>query len=243
MAATQQKTVAFFGATGGVGLSALKHNLDAGNHCIAMCRTPEKLKALLSTEQLEKLDLRQGNIRDASVVTQCLRAPSGQLVDTVVFSVGAGLTSTMSIDDPLVCREGIAVVIDAIAQLRRDGAAGQPHVIACSTTGMSRFGRDLPLLMSPLYHIALKKPHEDKMAMEDKLAASNELFTIVRMSLLNNGETSKKVRVGIEDPKTGREVTEIGYFISREDSGKWIADNLVLSRNPKYENKIVMITT
>lgn len=79
--------------------------------------------------------------------------------------------------------------------------------------------------------------------MEDRFIGSGENFTIVRASILNDGETKKTVRVGIEDPKTGRESTEIGYFISREDSGRWTAENLISKKTQKYENKILMITT
>lgn len=78
--------------------------------------------------------------------------------------------------------------------------------------------------------------------MEDRLVESGETYTIIRASLLVNGETSKKIRVGIEDPKTGRESEAIGYTISREDTGKWVADNLVLQLDGKYVNKIVMVT-
>ena len=74
---------------------------------------------------------------------------------------------------------------------------------------------------------------------------SGEAYTMIRASLLVDGETNKEIRVGIEDPKTGRESSAIGYTISREDTGKWIANNLVLVPKPdrKYVNKIVMITT
>ena len=78
--------------------------------------------------------------------------------------------------------------------------------------------------------------------MEDRLVASQEAYTIVRASLLTNGESTKEIRVGIEDPKTGQESKAIGYTISREDTGKWIAENLVLERNAKYANKIVTVT-
>lgn len=88
----------------------------------------------------------------------------------------------------------------------------------------------------------LKVPHEDKKAMEDRLVESGEAYTIIRASLLVDGETSKEVRVGIEDPKTGRESQAIGYTISREDTGKWVADNLVLRVDGRYVNKIVMVT-
>ena len=78
--------------------------------------------------------------------------------------------------------------------------------------------------------------------MEDSLAASNEDFTIVRATWLVNGERDREIRVGIEDPKTGRESEAIGYTISREDAGWWIAENLVLKRDTKYLRKIATIT-
>ena len=78
--------------------------------------------------------------------------------------------------------------------------------------------------------------------MEDRLVESGEDYTIIHPSLLVNGETSNEIRVGIEDPKTGRESTAIGYTISREDTGKWVADNLVLRLDERYVKKIVMVT-
>lgn len=107
---------------------------------------------------------------------------------------------------------------------------------------MSPFGRDIPIAMIPLYHVLLKVPHEDKKAMEDRLVESGEAYTIIRASMLVNGETRKVIRVGIEDPKTGRESEAIGYTISREDTGKWIANNLVLRLDRRYINKIAMVT-
>ena len=136
----------------------------------------------------------------------------------------------------------MAIILESLAQLRSGGAAGRPHIVVCSTTGMSRFGRDVPLAMVPLYHLLLKVPHKDKKIMEDRLVESGEDYTIIHASLLVNGETSNEIRVGVEDPKTGRESTAIGYTISREDTGKWVADNLVLRLHQKYVNKIVMVT-
>jgi hypothetical protein len=151
--------------------------------------------------------------------------------------------SKMTIDDPEVCQKGAATLLEALAELRRNGATGTPHIIVCSTTGLSRFGRDVPLAFVPLYHVALKVPHKDKVIMEDRLAGSQEAYTIVRMSLMvSDAESTKKIRVGIEDPKTGRESEAIGYTISKGDAGKWIAENLVLKMDAKYANKIAMIT-
>jgi hypothetical protein len=82
-------------------------------------------------------------------------------------------------------------------------------------------------------------PHEDKLIMEDDLISSGESFTIVRASLMvSEEETTKEVRVGIEDPKTGRESAAIGYTITKGDAGRWIAENLVLKKQEKYHKKI-----
>ena len=236
-------TVAFFGASTGVGLSTLKHTLAAGHQCIALCRYPSKLTAIFPTDTTPNLKLVRGNAHDVAAVSQCLQGSDGKLVDIVVSTIGSKpVLSKLSIDDPEVCRKGAAALLDALAELRRRGATGSPYIILGSTTGISRFGRDIPLAMIPLYHVLLKVPHEDKVIMEDRLVASQEAYTIVRASLLTNGESNKEIRVGVEDPKTGRESNAIGYSISREDTGKWIAGNLVLKRNAQYANKIATIT-
>jgi hypothetical protein len=237
------KTVAFFGASTGVGLSALKRTLAAGHQCIALCRAPSKLTAIFPTDTAPNLKIVQGNAHDVASVSQCLQGEDGKLVDAVVSTIGGRFVmSKMGIDDPGVCRKGAATLLEALAELRRSGATGSPPAIAVSSTGLSRFGRDVPLAMVPLYHIMLKVPHEDKVSLEDRLVASQEAYTIVRASFLTDGESTKKIRVGIEDPKTGRDSKAIGYSISREDTGKWIAENLVLMRDAKYSNKITTIT-
>ncbi|ORY68880.1 uncharacterized protein BCR38DRAFT_424564 [Pseudomassariella vexata] len=237
------ETVAFLGASTGVGLSALKHTLATGRRCIALCRNPEKLSAILPATSNPNLEIVQGNAHDVAAVSRCLQPSSGALVSTVVSTIGgAFIFSKMTLDDPEVCRKGMVTLLEALDQLRRDGAVGKPHIIICSTTGMSRFGRDTPLAVVPMYKVLLKVPHEDKIVMEDLLVESEEEYTIVRASLMVNGETTKKIRVGIEDPRTGRESDAIGYTISREDAGRWVAENLVLSRDGRYNKKIATIT-
>ncbi|KAI1850975.1 hypothetical protein JX266_003640 [Neoarthrinium moseri] len=237
------ETVAFFGASGGVGLTALQDTLATGRNCIALCRTPSKLTDILQPASYPNLKVVQGNAHDVAALSQCLLASPGRLVDTVVTTIGAKL-SGMTIDDPQVCQKGMSALVEALAQLRRDGATGKPHIIACSTTGMSRFGRDIPIAMMPMYHFMLKVPHKDKIIMEDRLVASGENYTIVRPSFMvgPEGFKMKPIRVGIEDPKTGRETEAIGYAISKEDAGRWVAQNLVLDRPAQYNNKIVSIT-
>ena len=237
------KTIAFLGASTGVGLAALKHTIAAGHQSIALCRNPSKLISIFPTETTPNLKIIQGNAHDIASVSQCLEAPNGKLVDIVVSSIGgAFILSRMTVDDPEVCRKGAATLLEALAQLRRSGITGEPHIIACSGTGFSKFRRDVPLLVLPFYHFLLKVPHADKIAMEESIVGSKESFTVVRMAWLTAGESATVVRVGIEDPVAGPESMAIGYTISKEDAGRWIAENLVRRRDTKYENKMVTIT-
>ncbi|KAI1323305.1 hypothetical protein F5Y16DRAFT_403607 [Xylariaceae sp. FL0255] len=241
---SQSETIAFFGASTGVGLAALKSTLASGRKCIALCRTPSKLSALVPTESNPNLEIVQGNAHDITSVSNCLLARPGVLVDQVISTIGgAFIASKMTLDDPEVCQKGMAVLLEALTNLRREGAVGKPRIIVYSTTGMSRFGRDIPIAMIPLYHVMLKVPHADKIIMEDRLVESGEAFTIIRGSfMVSDAETNKEIRVGIEDPQTGRESKAIGYFISKSDAGRWMAEHLVIKRDDRYLNKIAMIT-
>lgn len=237
------KTITFLGASTGVGLYALKHTLAAGHKCIALCRTPSKLTDILPIESNPNLEVIQGNAHDKTVLSKALVKKDGTLVDEIVSTIGGKfIFSRMTIDDPNVCRKGMAALLETITQLRRDGARGRPRIIVCSTTGLSDFGRDVPLVLSPLYHVMLKVPHIDKKAMEKALVESGEDFTIIRASLLVDGETDTVIRVGIEDPKKGRESDAIGYTISREDTGRWVSEHLILNGEGKYLNKIATVT-
>ncbi|KAI9927478.1 hypothetical protein ASPWEDRAFT_44827 [Aspergillus wentii DTO 134E9] len=238
-------TVAFFGASAGVGLSALNHTLAAGHQCIALCRNPSKLTAIFPPASTSNLTVMEGNAHDVDAVSKCLQTPTGKLVDLIVTTIGGKpIISKMSVtlDDPHVCQQGATVLLEAITYLRSRGITGNPHIIACSTTGLSRFARDVPLPMVPVYTVMLKVPGEDKKIMEDRFAESGEAYTIVRASRLVDGETDKMVRVGLEDSTTGTESKAIGYSISREDTGKWIAEHLVMKRDARYLNKIATIT-
>lgn len=238
------KTIAFIGASTGVGLSALRHSLAAGYKCIAICRVPSKLSDIFPPESTPNLKIIEGNAHDIKVVSQCLNAGEGKLVDFIVSTIGSRPDwKKLSIEDPNCCRKAMATILEALAQLRNAGITGKPHIIPFSTTGMSQYGRDYPIALAFFYLVLLKVPHEDKHEMEAMLFNSGEPYTVVRGSLLTNGETTRTVRVGIEDHWTGRESEAIGYTITREDSGKWIVENLISQRDDKYNNKILMITT
>ncbi|KAK3368548.1 hypothetical protein B0H63DRAFT_488681 [Podospora didyma] len=238
-----QKTIVFLGASTGIGLAALRHTLTAGHQCIAICRTPSKLTDILPIPANPNLQVVQGNAHDGAVLAKCIRKADGTLVDQIVSTIGPKPNMlTMQMDDPFVCRKFMSTLLETLTKLRNEGATGRPRIVVASTTGMSKFGRDTPLVIVPFYNVVLKVPHQDKGGMEDALAASGEEFTIVRATWLLNGEKNKPIRVGIEDPKTGRESEAIGYSISREDAGRWVAENLVIVNDTTYRNKIATIT-
>jgi nucleoside-diphosphate-sugar epimerase len=233
------KTIAFLGASTGVGLSTLRSSLSAGHQCVALCRNPAKLSAV----QSPNLRVVEGNAHDIESVSKLVLASEGKFVDEIISTIGGKyIFSKLTLDDVNVCEMGMRTLLQAISNLRAQGVAGEPHIIMCSTTGMSKFGRDIPLLMVPMYHVLLKVPHEDKRKAEDLLVESGEAFTIVRASLLTDGESDTVIRTGIEDPKSGVEVLTLGYTISREDAGRWMAENLVHKVDPKHLNKTLTIT-
>lgn len=82
------KTVAFMGASTGIGLATLKHTLAAGHKCIALCRTPSKLTAMLPPTSNPNLQVIQGDAHDIDTVSQLLLKEDGALVDVVVSTIG-----------------------------------------------------------------------------------------------------------------------------------------------------------
>ncbi|KAI0204093.1 hypothetical protein F4808DRAFT_414744 [Astrocystis sublimbata] len=242
---TPSETIAFIGASGGVGLAALKHSLDSGRRCVALCRKPEKLTTIMPLEKYPNLRVMQGNAHDVAALSKCLLARPGVLVDQIVSTIGgAFIASKLTIDDPEVCAKGTAALLEALDGLRRNGALGRPHIIVCSTAGTSKFGRDIPIAVVPFHHIFLKVPAKDKVIMEDRIVASGENFTIVRPSIMSSEEeTTKTVRVGIEDPKTGVKSSAIGYSITKGDAGRWIAEVLILTKSNEYNHMVATITS
>ncbi|KAK2055312.1 hypothetical protein LY76DRAFT_578396 [Colletotrichum caudatum] len=223
MSSAHPKTILFLGATGGCGLSALRRSLDAGFTCIALCRTPSKLASVLLPEQYPNLlRIAQGNAHDANDVARHLVSP----MDPTCF--------------------GMVTLLGALGKLRAEKrVSGNPRILALSTTGISKFARDTPLIIAPLYKGLLHVPHEDKRAMEQLLFASNESWTVVRPSFLTNGkeQPSGAVHVGVEDPVKGVEQLAIGYTISREDVGRWIFENLLQKDgSDEFVRKVATVT-
>jgi hypothetical protein len=208
---------------------------------------------MLSGVDTSTLRLEQGNAHSADDLVRCLLPPNNttasppKLPDAIIFSIGNMVSLNMSNFDREVCEKGMVALLTALNTVRtQNNATGRPRLVALSSTGISPLGRDLPLLMMPLY-AALKVPHADKKKLEEKTVASGEEWTIVRPSLLTDGKESgsEKVRVGVEDPVGKKvEVVERGYTISREDVGKWIFEKVVEGGDRgRYVGKAVSLTT
>ncbi|KAK4120243.1 NAD(P)-binding protein [Parathielavia appendiculata] len=256
-----KRTILFLGATGGVGLSALRRSLAADHTCIALCRNPSKLaSAFPSSNPPPNLHLVEGNAHDADTLARCLRDPSSSddrsspvhVVDTVVFSIGA-LPTLTGMTDPHVCEKGMTALLEAVRRVREEDKNNEwrgkkLRLVAVSTTGISQHVRDVPLLFLPLYKILLHTPHKDKVAMERLVMGSGAEegveWTIVRGSLYTSGPaTEGLVREGMEDPVSGvvEEGIPVGYTISREDVGKWVFEN-VIQGGGRWIGKAAVIT-
>ncbi|KAJ6163192.1 hypothetical protein N7497_003171 [Penicillium chrysogenum] len=222
------KSVAFFGASTGVGLAALKHTLAAGHKCIALCREPSKLTGIFPSGSTPNLKVIKGNAHNISAVSQCIQTDDGRIIDVIVSTIGARPRG-MTVDDPDVCKKGAATLL-------RSSSPASKHrgLLPLRSRCSYRYGAHLLLVC--------QCPRADKVVMEDRFAQSGEAFTILRASHLVDGESNKAIRVGIEDPKTGPESRAIGYTISREDAGRWLAENLVLKMDAKFLNKNVTVT-
>ncbi|ERS96533.1 hypothetical protein HMPREF1624_06737 [Sporothrix schenckii ATCC 58251] len=225
------RTVAFLGASGGVGLAALRRTLANGYRCVALCRDPSKLTAIFPEMDLNleaqtglddtmaatrRLTLVRGNAHDVDAVARCLLVPGTtdgerRIVDCVVSTIGGKfILSKLTVDDPNVCANGMATLLAAIKRLRLEGVScsgpSTPRIVVVSTTGISKCGRDVPLALLPLYHGMLRVPHADKCVMEETLVTSGEMFAIVRPSLLVDyeSEAEAKAATGANGGNDGR---------------------------------------
>lgn len=105
----------------------------------------------------------QGSAHDVAAVSQCLKTKEGKLVDEIGYTSGEQFVPFgMGPDGPDECKIDMSTLLEILAKRRRGGFTGQPHIVVCSTTGMSRFARDTPPARIPLYHVMLKVPHADE---------------------------------------------------------------------------------
>lgn len=226
-------------------------------------RTPSKLTDLLKAHHVsaelaaKHLTIVQGNAKDPIKVAEAL-VVNNSPVDVIVSGVGGVPVFTNplrpTLDDPTICQDTTSTILNALRTLQSGIPPKKPVMIVISTTGISDYGRDIPIAMVPLYHWLLPIPHKDKKAMEkilmEEVKAGNssaiEGFIAVRPSMLTNGDALGvgSVRVGVES-QGNIDQSAIGYTISRADVGGWIFDELIENKagKAKYLNQFVSITS
>lgn len=225
-----------------------------------MVRTPSKLMGLLDSKGISPttiashLTIHTGNSKDATAIAPALLIRN-RPVDLILSAVGGAPKFSRfgvpSIDDPLVCSSSMTALLSAVSSLK---SPNKPTLVAISSTGISDFGRDIPIAMVPLYHWLLAVPHQDKKAME--VAMTNDVtstspalggFVGVRPSLLTGYEAKgvAGLKIGVEGAK-GVESLAVGYTVSREDVGNWIFEEVLKgkkgARGGTYENRFVTLT-
>ncbi|KAM3414543.1 hypothetical protein BST61_g9702 [Cercospora zeina] len=246
MDSTPNKTLAFFGATGGCAGTCLALALNAGYHSTALVRTPSKLRDILKTKDVSEatmtkyLTILQGNATDPAAVRRTIapETKGGQVVDMIINGVGAtpklqwSLVKPVVIDQPTICQDVTAAILKLLRELSPSSSSRKPLFINVSTTGIPSEGKpwDVPTKFTWLYHYVLQQPHEDKkrvqeMIKEDMGSEQSGIggYVLVKPSLLTDGQALGlgKVRVGTEDRP------EIGNTIRREDVGRFMFERLV----------------
>lgn len=210
MSQARLPTLTVFGATGGCSANALVVALHAGLSCVAMVRTPSKLRTMLQEQysvSADKIDAHltvvQGNIRSVEDIKRTLTV-TGRLPDRILFGIGGSprmqfsLTAPITLDDPHVCEEGMKSVLAALRACVADGVplglmGSRPGLIVISTISMSS-RRDMPYSYYPLEYWLVNIPRADKLATQKVVfAAAAEAdppfggLAMVRMPLLTDG--------------------------------------------------------
>jgi hypothetical protein len=218
---------------------------------VTVVRDAKKLTTMLETGHAVDADLISqhltivvGNVKDPVVVTETLfpallnpSNPTGgnRTVDIIVSGIGCYPVQKKGYlfpqqEDPTLCEDALTTILNA---LRARSPIVKPGLVVLSTTGISKYGRDVPLLFWPLYRF-LHVAHEDKKIMERLAieAATTEpavtgSYYVVRSSILTNGAAKgvENVRWDVEDGALIKKA--IGYTISRADVGGFVFEKVV----------------
>ncbi|KAH6664777.1 hypothetical protein F5X68DRAFT_124368, partial [Plectosphaerella plurivora] len=243
-------TIAFFGATGNLLGNVLAPSLEAGHHCIALVRSADKLRKVLTT-----LNVSQQALTNLTIVEASARSPTAirQVLSHDVDLILSGLTSgpiyhfnpfrPVTMTDPTLIGDAAELLLTTLRELQAEGAVSKKPLYAqISSIGLAK-RRDMPLLLVPLYHWLLPQPQADTAVMEELVvrAAKEDNapirgYVMMRPPLLTDGEPRgpKSLRVGWvrhdNDPKSSADETPgpiIGYTVARRDLAAWIFDQVV----------------
>jgi hypothetical protein len=134
-------------------------------------------------------------------------------------------------EDPTLCEDAVTTILNA---LKARPALVKPGLVVLSTTGISKYGRDVPLLIMPLYSL-MGEAHDDKRAMEALVTeavswkpAPIGISFVVRASLLTSGSAKGMQNIKWDIEEEGKLARKgFGYTISRADVGGFVFEKIV----------------
>ncbi|MDD1743028.1 MAG: SDR family oxidoreductase [Methanomassiliicoccales archaeon] len=208
--------LAIFGASGRTGILLVEQALAAGNQVVAYARNSSKLQAIH-----ERLTVVHGELSDQEAIE---RAVSG--ADAVLSALGPRARSP---GKPVT--EGTRNIIVAMK------GHGVRRLIITSTASAQdpRDGPDLKYrVLVGMVKLFIRPAYEEIISTADLVRQSDLDWTMLRLSLLNNGPRTGKVRVGYK----GR--GEVGLRIARADIAdfmlKQVEDTTYLRQAPLISN-------
>ena len=196
--------IAVIGATGRTGQQVVRHALERGAEVTAVVRNPQKLSPEWSSHSRFRAAV--ADARDVEALTRALKHQDG-----VALCLGAAAG-----EGHAVHREGVDACLTAMA------TAGVSRIVALSASGMVVSGDD-PLsryLAKPLVARLLADHFADLSAMEDRLAASDARWTLIRPPRLTQRQGNGHYR----SRRDGN--VRWGFTITRDDLALAIVDAL-----------------
>lgn len=184
------------------------------------------------------LTITEGDVLNVENCKEALTR-NGRTADIIISGVGTYPKGS----EITLCTNAVKNILSALRILK---SPKKPLFVAISSTGITTTGpRDVPLLLTPMYHIMLANPHKDKKNMEAAVVEHAEStgsvisgYVLIRPSLLTNGKAQggQKVKIGSDAEP------QVGYTISRDDVGLWMFENLLQGDRSKYSGQKLLIT-
>ena len=192
-----------FGATGGTGLSIIDQALAANHEVTAFARSPFESKARVV----------QGNVLDSAEVAKAIAGHD------VVFSC-LGTRPWRHTD---ICSQGIDSIIRAME------ATNVRRLIAMSTQGIG--DSKLGFFGGLGAGLFLRKAFADKDRMEQRMAASDRDWIVVRPGLLTNGKLRGVCRAADDNSLVGGTIGRAdvaAFMLEQIESTEWLRRRPVL---------------
>jgi putative NADH-flavin reductase len=202
--ASAPRRITVFGASGAVGLHAVKSALDRGHEVVAHVRTPAKV-----TIEHPKLTVLTGELSEREKMRDAVRGS-----DAVISALGPSLDRKAK-DMPLV--EGTRNIIDGMQ------AEGIQRFIGMATPSLRdpRDGRSaLGVIVPFMGRTFLARAYRELLDMSQIVIDGDLDWTIARFTRPTDGSPTGTVRAGF----LGKD--KVGASITRADIGAFLVDQL-----------------